>query len=202
MHVRLRCCGDRFAANPEYILHGLDCIKINDIASSVCFVERKQFQSEINIGQLVNHDNVRRMISDDQIFSSFQSITGTIQYFHNMLVDVIAKIRQFGVYTFFLTCFVAEFYWTEIIQVVAPQYGETLTNEQVNALDCSATVNYLKRNPITVARQINYVFKQLFGKGILSVMHCSGQILHFDNRRESQNRGNPCSSSYSRCPQN
>ena len=170
MHVRLRCCGDRFAANPEYILHGLDCIKINDIASSVCFVERKQFQSEINIGQLVNHDNVRRMISDDQIFSSFQSITGTIQYFHNMLVDVIAKIRQFGVYTFFLTCFVAEF--------------------------------YLKRNPITVARQINYVFKQLFGKGILSVMHCTGQILHFDNRRESQNRGNPCSSSYSRCPQN
>ena len=81
-----------------------------------------------------------------------------------MLLDVLAKIRQFGVYTLFLTCSAAEFYWTEIIQVVACQYGEILTDEQVNAMDCSTKVNYLKRNPVAVARQIDYVFKQLWGK--------------------------------------
>ena len=36
----------------------------------------KQFQSEVNAGQLVNQDNVRRMISDDQIFASFKNIRG------------------------------------------------------------------------------------------------------------------------------
>ena len=72
------------------------------------------------------------MISDDQIFSSFKNIRGTHQYFHNMLLDALAKIRQSGVYTFFLTCSPAEFHWTEKIQVVACQYGQTLTNEQVN----------------------------------------------------------------------
>ena len=41
-------------------------------------------------------------------------------------------------------------------QVVACQYGQTLTDEQVNAMDRSAKVNYLKRNPVTVARQIMY----------------------------------------------
>ena len=92
------------------------------------------------------------MISDDQIFSSFKNITGTPQYFHNMLLDVLAKIRQFGVYTFFLTCSAAEFRWTEIIQVVARQYGEILTDELINAMDWSAKVNNLKRNPVTVAR--------------------------------------------------
>ena len=55
---------------------------------------------EKSVGQLVNHNNVRRMISDDQIFSSFKN-RGTPQYFHNMLLDALAKIRQFGVYTFF-----------------------------------------------------------------------------------------------------
>ena len=47
-----------------------------------------------------------------------------------MLLDVLATIRQFGVNTFFLSCSAAEFHWTEIIQVVARQYGEIVTDEQ------------------------------------------------------------------------
>ena len=160
----MKCCDDRFATN--HIFHALDWIERNAVASSVHFAE-----SEISVSQLVYHNNVRRMISDDQIFSSFKNIRGTPQYFHNMLLDVLAKIRQFGVYTFFLSCSAAEFHWTEIIQVVACQYGEILTDEQVNAMDWSTKVNYLKRNPVTVARQIDYVFKQLWGKVILSGMH-------------------------------
>ena len=115
VHTRLKSCDDRFASNPEYIFCALDWIERNAVASSVHFAERKQFQSEISEGQLVNHNNVRRMIPDDQIFSSFN------QYFHNMLLDVLAKIRQLGVYTFFLSSSAVEFHWTEIIQVVACQ---------------------------------------------------------------------------------
>ena len=87
-----------------------------------------------------------------------------------------------------MNCSTAEFHWTEIIQVGACQYGEILTDEQVNAMDWSTKVNYLKRNPFTVARQIDYVFKQFSGKVILSGMHPIGQILNFDGQREFQNR--------------
>ena len=107
----------------------------------------------------MNRNHARR-ISDDQMFSSFKN-RGTPQYFHNMLLDVLAKIRQFGVYTFFFSCSAAEFHWTEIIQIVARQYGEILIDEQVNAMDWRTKVNYLKINPVTVARQIYHVFKQL-----------------------------------------
>ena len=99
------------------------------------------------------------MISDDQIFSSFKNIRGTPQYFHNMLLDAFAKIGQFGVYSFFLTCSAAEFHWTEIIQLVACQYGETLIDEHINAMDWNAKVNYFKRNSVTVARQIKLYLK-------------------------------------------
>ena len=88
-----------------------------------------------------------------------------------------------------MTCSAAEFHWTEIIQVVACQYGQTLTDDQVNAMGWSTKVNYLKRNHITLARQIDYVFKQLCGKVILSGMYPIGQILNFDNQREFQNTG-------------
>ena len=72
-----------------------------------------------------------------------------------MLLDVLAKIRQFGVHTFFLTCAAAEFHRTETIQVIACQYVEILTDEHVNAVDWSAKENYLKINPVAVARQID-----------------------------------------------
>ena len=93
----------------------------------------------------MNHKDVR-MISDDNISSSFEHVTGTRQYFHIMLLDVLSKIRQFGLCTFFLSCSAAKFHWVEILQVVARQCGETLTREQVNAMDWSMQVNYLKRN--------------------------------------------------------
>ena len=66
---------------------------------------------------------------------------------------------------------------------------KTLTDEQVNAMDWSTKMIFLKRNLDTVARQIDYVFKQLWGKVILSGMHPISQILNFDKTREFQNRG-------------
>ena len=92
VHARPKCCDDRFAANPQYIFHAFDWIERNAIANSVNFAERK-----LNVAKLVNHDNVRRMIYDEPIFSPFKSIRGTSQYFNNMLLDVLGKTRQFGV---------------------------------------------------------------------------------------------------------
>ena len=57
---------------------------------------------------------------------------------------------------------------------VAFHYVETLTDKQVSEMDWNTKVNYLKRNPVTVARQIDYVFKQLWGNVILSRMHPIG----------------------------
>ena len=91
-----------------------------------------------------------------------------------------------------MTCYAAEFHWTEIIQVVARQYAQTLTDEQVNAMGWNTKVNYLKRDPLNVARQIDYVFKQLWGKVMLSGIHPIGQSSNFNDQREFQNRGTEC----------
>ena len=53
----------------------------------------------------------------------------------------------------------------------------------------STKVSYLKRNPLTVAWQVDYVFKQVWGKIILRGVYPVFQILSFDDRREYQGRG-------------
>ena len=63
-----------------------------------------------------------------------------------------------------MTCSAAEFHWTETIWVVSREYGQTPTDEQVNTKDWYTKVNYLKKNPVTVSSQIDYVFKQLWVK--------------------------------------
>ena len=57
-----------------------------------------------------------------------------------MLLDVLAKSRQFGIYTIFLSCSDTEFYWNDIIEIVARQYGETLSDEQAQAMKFSIKV--------------------------------------------------------------
>ena len=79
----------------------------------------------------------------------------------------------------FIFCFLCSFLFSyqSLVYIVVIEI-KILTDEQV---DWSTKVNCLKRIPVTVARQIDYVFKQLWGKVILSGMHPIGQILKFDD---------------------
>ena len=161
---------------------------MNVIESTISFAQRKHYQSEITAGQLVNVNNVRRVITDDQIYASFKSVRGTPQYWNNMMLDVLAKIRHFGVATWFLTWSAAIFKWTETIKIVAYQTGERLTDDQINAMDWDTKVKYLKRNPVTVARQVDHIFRKVFKDILYSGLHPIGQILNHDDRREFQQR--------------
>ena len=83
---------------------------------------------------MAKRDNVKKMISDNELYAVFKKIRGTPQSFHDMKLDVLAKTRYFGVQTFFLTMSAAQFQWVDIIKVVARQYGE-------DHIELSAVVN-------------------------------------------------------------
>ena len=117
----------------------------------------------------MNSNNVRRT-SDDQIYASFKNIKGTPQYGHNMKLVILAKIRHFGTVSFFGTLTPGEFHWPEVIKIVAHQYGTKLSADDVKQMDWKTKV-MLKRNPVTAARQTDYIFRQVFGKVIFSAMY-------------------------------
>ena len=58
-------------------------------------------------------------------------------------------------------------------------------------MDWQEKTSWLKRNPVTVARQINHSLQKLLGPKVLfSGLHPIGQILNIDGKAEFQNRGN------------
>ena len=130
------------------------------------------------------------MFKEDELFASFKRIRGTPQYWKDMQLDILAKIRHFGPYTFFLSRSAADFYWPELVQIVAAQYGEHYKlNDIENVMDKKTKRMWLARNPVTVASHIDFIFRKLWGNVILSGIHPIGQILNYDIRKEMQSRG-------------
>ena len=78
---------------------------------------------------------------------------------------------------------------SEIIQIVACRFGEELSKEYIEKLPWPQKQKWLERDPVTAARQIDYVFSQLWGKVILSGAHPLGQVLNYGRRKEMQGRG-------------
>ena len=89
----------------------------------------------------------------------------------------------FGITTFFGTLTPEEFHWPEVIQIVACQYGTKLSADDVKQMDWKTKVMWFKRNPVTVAQQIDYIFRQVFGKVLFSSMHPIGKVLNFDAKK-------------------
>ena len=65
------------------------------------------------------------MVATTKFFVSFKGVQGTSQYFHNILFDLLAKIR-FGVYIYSFILSDSEFRWSYITQIIICQYGEEL----------------------------------------------------------------------------
>ena len=190
VHTRLKCADDRFAQNPQYIFAELDMIERAAILSSITFAESKRFQDNATVAD-VNSSCTRRMLNDQQIYYTFKNIRGTPQFCRNQMLDVLAKVRQFGCYTFFLTLSAGiPHFWPEIFQILGRQYGKNFTEQDVNGMSNNEKISWLKKNPVTVARQVDYLFTKMLGSNvIMSGMHPIGQILNFDERREFQMRG-------------
>jgi hypothetical protein len=159
------------------------------IHNSISFSHRKSKNVDITVGQLKDPQHVKKMISDEEMYTIFKKIRGTPQFFKDMQLDVLAKIRYFGVPTFFMTWSCAQFQWTHLIKVVAriSKPSQDLSDDEIELMDWKTKVSILKRNPVLVARQIDYIFQSVWNKVVMGGLHPIGQILNFDERGEFQN---------------
>ena len=115
------------------------------ILSSITFAESKRFQDNATVAD-VNSSCTRRMLNDQQIYYTFKNIRGTPQFCRNQMLDVLAKVRQFGCYTFFLTLSAGiPHFWPEIFQILGRQYGKNFTEQDVNDMSNNEKISWLKK---------------------------------------------------------
>ena len=188
---RVKSKDSKFASDPRYVYFATDQIQRDAIHNSINFSQRKSKNVDISAGQLKDPQNVRKMISDEEMFTLFKKIRGTPYFYKDMQYDVFGKIRFFGIYTFFMTWSAAQFQWDHLIKIAArcSKPSQYLTDEEIKAMDTQTKMNILKRNPVAVARQIDHIFQSVWNNVVMSGLHPIGQILNFDERGEFQSSG-------------
>ncbi len=103
VNARLLHKDGRFAESTEFCFSALDWIETEEISSSISITARKRFQEDITVGDLRNPDRVGKFLTEDQMFATFKRMKGTPQAWKQMNLDMLAKLRQLGPYTFFIT---------------------------------------------------------------------------------------------------
>ena len=186
IHRNLKNSDSRFASDPQYIFFALDWVERTSVHNAIMFSERKMKGVKCSVASLQNKERIRQMLSDDEIMATFKTIRGSPQFWHNMQLDILAKIRFYGRPTFFMTWSANQFQWNDIIKAVAAHFGVRLTDAEIDAMSRSDKENWLKRNPVTVARQIDHIFKSLWGEVVVGGLYPIGEILNFDERGEFQ----------------
>ena len=186
IHRNLKSCDARFASDPQYVFFALDWLERTSVHNAIMFSERKTKGVSCSVAALQDRQRLHKMLSNDEIMATFKTIRGSPQYWHNMQLDILAKIRYYGRPTFFMTWSANQFGWNDIIKAVGAHFGITLSDEQIGLMKKTEKENWLKRNPVTVARQIDHIFRSLWGEVVVGGLYPIGEILNFDERSEFQ----------------
>ena len=100
-------------------------------------------------------------------------------------------MRQLGTPTWVLTLSAADMKCPDMIQTIAKQYGVVYTDEQVNNLSFEEISNWLRRNPVTVARHFQYHSDVFFNDFLKSNANPLGEIVDYAKRIEFKACGSP-----------
>ena len=103
---RLLNCDGRFAKDIDYLLTAqyiVEAKQVKDQAQIVLRQTRGQmFQNrKLTAGLLKSSENVKAMVRKDAAFRFLKNVRGSPAYWHTVLLDVLAMVRQLGIPTCF-----------------------------------------------------------------------------------------------------
>jgi len=136
-------------------------------------------------------NQVSSFVRRHHAFRCLTTIRGSPAYWQRTQLDVLAMIRQLGIPTWFMTLSAADMQWPDVIQTVAHQYGEILSDEQVSNMSWEEKCSYIRRNPVIVARHYDFCLKTFFTEFLKSDANPVGKIKYHFYRIEFQQRGSP-----------
>ena len=186
----------RFAKDIDYLLTAQYSVEAkqlsDDIQISLRQTRGQTFQSrKINAGLMKVSDNVQAMLRTDAAFKFMKNIRGSPAYWDTVLLDLLAMVRQLGIPTWFLTLSAADMQWPEVIQSIAYQYGKQLTADDIKNMSWVEKCSWIRRNPVTAARQFQHRLNTFFKEFIGGKGHPIGELSDFKIRIEFQARGSP-----------
>lgn len=183
---------NRFATNVEYLFYAQFLTDFKQVSDSINIALRKatsQTSTAITAGQLKDDEYRKQLIQADKAYQFLQTVRGSPAYCKKILYDLLGMIKQLGPFTWFLTLSAADLRWPETICIIAHQFKVKLTKEDIENMSWEERCSWIRKNPITAARQFDYRVQQ-FTRLVING-EVLGNISDFYYRVEFQQRGSP-----------
>ena len=185
---------DRRASRPDHVLYLYKKCQIEQLNKQATVMLRKSTQNNrITANQVVNQEFLDNAVNNDSAYRFMAAITGSPAYFEAQKKKVMAMVRQFGGFTFFITNSAAETHWPELLVILKKTVDKVdITGEAAMELTFEEKSRLISSDPVTCAQYFYHRLKELwktwdaedgpFGKYRISHKYC---------RIEWQHRGSP-----------
>ncbi|XP_063442041.1 uncharacterized protein LOC134722357 [Mytilus trossulus] len=192
-NLRLMSVENRFARDTNYIFFSQYLTELSSVISNVQISLRKQcpFSKEgkkVTREMLCNKETLKELFKKDEAIKYLKPIRGTPPYWQSSQKDIFAMIRQLGVPTFFCSFSSADFRWSEIINIILKQQGDTRNSENMT---WDEKCKVLCSNPVTAVRMFDHRFHMFLKDVIMSEAQPIGKVIDYFYRVEFQQRGSP-----------
>ena len=116
----------------------------HQITSSIAVALRKSLTGtdgeSFNAGFFKHNEHIRPLITKDDAYHFLRSISGGPPFWQKVLFELLAAIKQFKIFTWFLTLSAADMKWEDTLKALARQKGKTLTSKDIDRLRDMDTV--------------------------------------------------------------
>ena len=195
LNQRLMNKDGRFSKDIDYIMSCQYAKELKTLRESLLIFMRQTYQQHgnnpLDVGFLRRMENVDRLVSSDYAFRFLKNTRGSPSFWHSVLLDLLAMVRQLGPPTWFLTLSAADMHWPEVIRSIALQYGVHLSDDDVKNLTWTEKASWIRKNPITASRMFVHRLSAFLRLVICDKSNPIGEIIDYMERTEFQNRGSP-----------
>ncbi|KAB0799246.1 hypothetical protein PPYR_07126 [Photinus pyralis] len=186
---------DRRACRADHLLFMHKKSQIKQLMGQMNIVFRKSAQThEITASQVTNKQYIEQSIFDDHAYKFTASITGSPAYWEQQKKKVLAMVRQYGIFTIFLTLSSAETHWKELLVILKKTVDkEEISEDEAGQLTFDEKARLIRTDPVTCALYFDHRFKELrkTWHGVEDGPFGHYVIEHYFYRIEFQHRGSP-----------
>ena len=184
---------DRRAARTDHLLFTQKYSQLKQLCSNSNIALKKSAQSQnITASQILNTNFVDENISKDNAYRFLTNITGSPAYWEQQKKNVMAMVRQLGVFSLFVTLSAAETHWKELLRILKKTV-DNVDDADVSDLDFEEKSRLIRTDPVTCSLYFEHKFKELFKtwKNTDEGPFGKHKILQYYFRIEFQHRGSP-----------
>lgn len=176
----------QFAQDLDYLFYAQYLTEYDQVKSQMSIALRKSYTGCENVtltsSFVRNEENVNNLILKDSAYQFLRTIRGSPPYWQAAMQKLHAAVKQLGMFTFFVTVSAAEVNWTDAIRSVAAQLGIFMTEEEVKSMPVDQKYQYLRSNPVALARHFEHRLNALITKFMLAKSNPLGKVKHYSYR--------------------